>query len=322
MKPAPIVPALRVGVSALFDPGDTPHARTFLRALCVARNSLPHLQQVQWRFLDDGAHAGRGATVARQFVDWRADVVIGHFSSDAAMGAAQVYQRAGIALLTPAATLDDLTLQHANVFRFCPSDRQLAADLVAWLHGREWRVVHVSADDSAHGQGLARAIVRAAGRQGLRVVPQPEQAQVEVFAGRLRASRQHWHARRAAGSKTPLVLTDDAASVYLGAAQDRDPDSYVIGFGGADRSGESGAAQLRTLFNAVPETYHRESLLMLHVVAQLAVGPWRNRELLPALQTTRFDTPLGEVAFSEGELQGVRTGLWRIGPAGLTPLSG
>lgn len=322
MMPTSNTPALRVGVSALFDPSETPHARTFLRALCVARNVLPGLQRIQWRFLDDGADARRGAEVARQFVEWRADVVIGHFSSDAAMGAAEVYRQAGIPLLTPAATFDGLTQQHANVFRFCPSDRQLAADLVDWLTGRKWQVVHVSADDSAHGQGLASAIAKTAAQAGLRRVVEREQAQVEVFAGRLRASREHWQSRRAAGSKATLVLTDDAASMQLGTAQEADDSTYVIGFGAADQAFGSGDAQLQALFNAPPETYYRESLLMLHVLAQLATGAWRRHELLQALQTTRFDTPLGEVAFTRGERHGVWTQLWRIGPAGLIPLSG
>lgn len=321
MMPASIAPALKVGVSALFDPNDTPHARTFLRALCVARNFLPGLQQVQWRFLDDGAEAGRGAEVARQFVEWGADIVIGHFSSDAAMGAAEVYQQAGIPLLTPAATIDCLTLQHANVFRFCPSDRQLAADLIGWLNVQGWQALHVNADDSAHGQALACAIAKAAEQAGIRRVSQREQAQVEVFAGRLRASRQYRQARRAAGSRTPLVLTDDAASAQLGAAQESDQNSYVIGFGCAEQTHASGEAQLRSLFNAAPETYFRESLLMLHVMAQLATGGWGRGELLRALQTTRFKTPQGDVAFTGGERLGVCTQLWRVGPAGLIPLS-
>ncbi|EPM69538.1 hypothetical protein A3SM_28795, partial [Pseudomonas syringae pv. actinidiae ICMP 18886] len=137
------MPGLRVGVSALFDPADTPHARTFMRALAVARNCIPGLARVQWHFLDDGANAARGAEVAQHMIDWQADVVVGHFSSDAAIIAAPLYQQAGIALLTPAATIDRLTLEHFNVFRFCPSDRQLAGDLVSWLASRQWQRVHV-----------------------------------------------------------------------------------------------------------------------------------------------------------------------------------
>ncbi|MCF5386568.1 amino acid ABC transporter substrate-binding protein, partial [Pseudomonas syringae] len=66
------LPGLRVGVSALFDPDDTPHARTFLRALAVARNCMPGLERVQRRIIDDAANAVRGDDVARQMIDWKA----------------------------------------------------------------------------------------------------------------------------------------------------------------------------------------------------------------------------------------------------------
>lgn len=318
VEPAP----LRVGVSALFDPADTPHARTFLRALCVARNLIPGLQSVQWLFLDDGANAERGIEVAQQMIEWHADVVIGHFSSDAAIAAARLYEQAAIALLTPAATIDCLTQEHANVFRFCPSDRYLAASLVSWLQIRQWQALHIAADDSAHGRALARAIAAAARQTGLPVVADREQAQVEIFAGRLRASRRHWQARRAAGSRTPLVLTDDAASPQLGAASADDLDTYVIGFGKPQGRRCLAATLYRTMFQGSPKTYFRESLLTLLVVAQLAAKAARGEQLVEVLQTSRFATPLGEVGFVKGQYQGASHQIWQVGTAGLVPLSG
>ncbi|KTB70244.1 MULTISPECIES: ABC transporter substrate-binding protein [Pseudomonas] len=317
------VPGLRVGVSALFDPHDTPHARTFMRALAVARNCVPGLARVQWHFLDDGANAVRGAEVARHMIDWKADLIIGHFSSDAAVSAAALYRQAGIALLTPAATIDGLTLEHPNAFRFCPSDRQLAGDLVSWLASRQWRRVHVQADDSAHGQALCVAICEALVRAGLQRVEEPEHADVEVFAGRLKPSREHWQARRQAGSNRPLVLTDDAASPYLGCAEDQRGKTFVIGFGTPDNPGNGchASALHQMLFAAEPHTYFRESLLMLYVLAELADGGLRAGQLLNALQHTTFNTPLGAVGFDRGELRGAMTCVWTPGPTGLTPVS-
>lgn len=316
------VPALRVGVSALFNPADTPHARTFLRALCVARNFMPALSQLQWHFLDDGASASRGAEVARQMIEWKADVVVGHFSSDAAISAATLYRQAAIPLLTPAATIDALTLENPNAFRFCPSDRQLAADLLAWLPMQGWRVLHIGADDSAHGRSLAASLSEAAKRAGLCQVTDPEKAQVEIFAGRLRASRDHWRARRAAGSKRPLVFTDDALSPHIGVAQSGDLDSYVIGFAEPDSGSCASHPRHRLLFGSATSTYYRESLLMFHVLEQLATSSLRKAELAHALNHTTFETPLGQVGFDQGECRGTFNRIWRIGPAGLIPLSG
>ncbi|KFE50915.1 ABC transporter substrate-binding protein [Pseudomonas syringae] len=310
----------KVGVSALFDPADTPHARTFLRAMSVARNGIPGFDRVHWQFCDDGANAERAAQVARQMVAAKVDLVIGHFSSDAAMVAANIYRQAGIGLLSPAATIDCLTQDNPNVFRFCPADRHLAKDLVAWLRRRQWNCVHIDADPSAHGQALAKVIAQAASDAGIRRTIAREQAQVEVFAGRLASSREHWHARRRSGSQRALVLTDDAASPYLGNAAAQDANTYVIGFG-ASRSSASESIAHHALFGAAPETYWRESLLMFHVLAQLARRAWRPTELLHALNHQTFTTPLGPVSFDQGECRGARIRLWQVGPTGLMPIA-
>lgn len=313
---------LKIGVSALFDPGDTPHARTFLRALATARNVIPALAEVDWHFLDDGAHVERGAEVARAMIGWGADIVVGHFSSDAALGAAPVYRAAGIALLTPAATLDRLTQDYHNVFRFCPSDRQLAKDLMRFIQRQGWQSLRVAADGSAHGQALARAITGAANQAGLRQSGDRQQAEVEVFAGRLRSSREHWQARRAAGSRTPLILTDDAASPYLGVADACDASTWVIGFGAVGQGAETCPATQwhRSLFGDLPQTYYRESLLLFHVLGQLAGQHLRRTRLLDALNHSTWRTPLGDVGFDQGECRGACNRVWHLGPQGLMPI--
>ncbi|MFS2158908.1 ABC transporter substrate-binding protein [Pseudomonas sp. Pseusp122] len=314
---------LKVGISALFDPADTPHARTFMRALATARNTLPALAQVEWHFLDDGAHRERGADVARAMVQWGADIVVGHFSSDAALGAVPIYRAAGIALLTPAATLDRLTLDHHNVFRFCPSDRQLARDLLRFIRQCGWQSVHIDADGSAHGQALAQAIAAAASKAGLRQLAGCDQAEVEVFAGRLRASREHWQGRRAAGSRGPLILTDDAASPYLGVAASDDRNTWVIGFGAVGQGADACPATRwhLTLFDGLPQSYYRESLLLFQVLGQLAGRGLRRTRLLDALNHSTWRTPLGDVGFDQGECRGACNRVWHLGPNGLLPVA-
>ncbi len=97
---------LEVGISALFEPQVTRHARTFMRALAVARSHFPGLSQVKFIFRDDGASQETALAVVRYFIQQGVDLVVGHFSSDAALSAAQYYRQAGIPLLTPAATMD------------------------------------------------------------------------------------------------------------------------------------------------------------------------------------------------------------------------
>ncbi|RON03896.1 ABC transporter substrate-binding protein [Pseudomonas brassicacearum] len=312
---------MKVAVSALFDPADTPHARTFMRALALARNTLPGLARVQWRFLDDGAHPVRAAEVARELIAWQANIVIGHFSSDAAMAAAPLYQAAGILLLTPAATLDSLTVEHPNVLRGCPSDRQLAVDLVRWLDARGWHRLYLDADPSAHGQALRSVITQTARQAGLQPVEDPEQAQVEVFSGRLRSSREYWRKRRDSGIQRPIMLTDDAASVHLGCADEDDRNTYVIGFDAATELTTGCAVLLehKAWFGTGPQTYGLESLKLLYVLDALIAVPEHPGGWIKRLTPFTFQSPWGEVRFKDGECLGAHHRIWQLGPTGLGP---
>lgn len=100
---------LTVGMSAVFDPAVTAHARTFLRAVCVARNYIPQLVNARFLFADDAADPTIAGDVAARFVNAGVDLVIGHLSSDAAVAVSETYLEAGISLITPAATADAVT---------------------------------------------------------------------------------------------------------------------------------------------------------------------------------------------------------------------
>lgn len=314
--------SMKVGVSAVFDPAVTPHARTFLRALAAGRNLIPGLATVQWHWLDDAADPRQAAEVAQRMVEWGADLVLGHFSSDAALAAAPLYAQAGIALLTPAATMQCLSGQ-PNLLRGCPSDRQLAGDLLGWIIRQRWQCLSVQADDSAHGQALAAAIRCSAVTQGLQLVADREQADAEVFAGRLKASRTYWQARRQAGCQRPLVFTDDAVSPFFIGGQsvsEQAEQTWVIGFHPGPEQCPA-ARQHQQWFASPPQTYYRESLRLLHGIGALAQRQRPDRHsVLDALRNEVFATPLGPLAFSQNELRDAATQLWRLGPHGLQPV--
>jgi len=75
---------------------------------------------------DDQCDAVKAEEAAQKLIAARADVVIGHFCSNAALAAAKLYDKAGITMITPAATLSALTEAGlANVIRVSPrSDSQ------------------------------------------------------------------------------------------------------------------------------------------------------------------------------------------------------
>jgi branched-chain amino acid transport system substrate-binding protein len=58
---------------------------------------------------DDQCDAARAEEAAQKLIAAHADVVIGHFCSNASLAAAKLYDKAGITMITPAATLPALT---------------------------------------------------------------------------------------------------------------------------------------------------------------------------------------------------------------------
>ncbi|MBH8608761.1 ABC transporter substrate-binding protein [Thermoactinomyces sp. CICC 10521] len=99
--------------------------------------AVEHLQHrysqkiiVNWK--DDMARADRAIEVAHHFVKQRVDGVVGHFSSECALAAANIYRQHGIPLIAPAST-HPLLSDYSNVFRLSHNDDTVCYYLASWL---------------------------------------------------------------------------------------------------------------------------------------------------------------------------------------------
>lgn len=302
---------LKVGITALFEPQVTRHARTFMRALAVARSKLPGLSKIEFLFRDDGASEETALTVARYFIKNEVDVVVGHFSSDAALSTAQHYRRAGIPLITPAATMDALCEPANGAFRLCPPDKQLAMKLIDFVISRSWSKLDVGADDSAHGMALARAVCDEASRRGLSVIVPGGECDAEIFAGRLGKSREKILACANKAKNNPLILTDDAASPSLGVKPHKSPDVYIVGIPAVTTPlSDLFGKYCRQHYGDEPETYYMECIAAFQIIAQLAESNKTN--YLYLLCEKDFETVLGKISFIYGESRHSVHKVWEL----------
>lgn len=106
---------------------------------------------------DDKATVAVALDVANTFVAAGVDAVVGHFNSDCARAAGQIYHAAGIPFLMPAATAPDL-IDVTRGYRICASDDAQIAALSTWLQLRDQRLTEVWQDGSPYAARLAAAL--------------------------------------------------------------------------------------------------------------------------------------------------------------------
>ncbi len=106
---------------------------------------------------DDQHDPKQAVSIANKLVDSGVIGVIGHFNSSCSIPASDVYNRAGIPMITPASTNPELTERgYKGVFRVCGRDDQqgkVAADFV--LNYLKAKRVAILQDKTTYGQGLA-----------------------------------------------------------------------------------------------------------------------------------------------------------------------
>jgi branched-chain amino acid transport system substrate-binding protein len=106
---------------------------------------------------DDQHDPKQAVSLANKMVNEGAAGVIGHFNSSCSIPASDVYNRAGIPMITPGSTNPQLTEKgYRNVFRVCGRDDQqgkVGAEFVS--RNLQLKRVAVLHDKTTYGQGLA-----------------------------------------------------------------------------------------------------------------------------------------------------------------------
>ena len=123
---------------------------------------------------DDGCDAQQASSVANQFVQQKAALVVGHFCSSASIQAAAVYAQAGILQITPASSDPKLTEDAAskgwtNIFSIAGrADAQggVAGEYLASKY--KGKKVAIVDDKSPYGKGLAEETRKAMNKKGLK----------------------------------------------------------------------------------------------------------------------------------------------------------
>ncbi len=109
---------------------------------------------------DDQADPKTGATVAQKLVDAKVAAVIGHLNSGVTIPASEIYNKAGIPVISGAATNPTLTERGLKgVFRTVGRDDQQGPAIAAYITAElKAKKVAILDDKTAYGEGLANEV--------------------------------------------------------------------------------------------------------------------------------------------------------------------
>jgi branched-chain amino acid transport system substrate-binding protein len=112
---------------------------------------------------DDQGDPKIGTTVAQKLVDAHVAAVIGHLNSGVTIPASEIYNRAGIPVISGSATNPELTERGLKgVFRTVGRDDQQGPAIAAYIAGEmKGRTVAIVDDKTAYGEGLAGEVEKA-----------------------------------------------------------------------------------------------------------------------------------------------------------------
>jgi branched-chain amino acid transport system substrate-binding protein len=123
-------------------------------------------------FQDDGNTLDRTLGIAQEFAaDTDVSFVIGHWTSDHTIPAAQIYDQAGVILLAPTTTNPLLTQKgYSSAFRLSVTDAETGAKMAAYAKSQGFQKIAVYYSDSLLGKALSLAFEASAKADGIDVI--------------------------------------------------------------------------------------------------------------------------------------------------------
>ena len=122
---------------------------------------------------DDQADPKTGATVAQKLVDAKVAAVIGHLNSGVTIPASEIYNKAGIPVISGSATNPALTERGLKtVFRTVGRDDQQGPAIAAYIAGElKGKKVAIIDDKTAYGEGIANEVEKTLKAAKINVLP-------------------------------------------------------------------------------------------------------------------------------------------------------
>lgn len=119
----------KIGLAIALGKDANSHTQTFIEAINYSLKHFPEFKQNTLKIVNDEKSLDGGIRAAGELIEWGADVVVGHFSSIAALAALPLYSRQSIPLILPASTACELgdynRVNQIELFRYQKDNSEL-----------------------------------------------------------------------------------------------------------------------------------------------------------------------------------------------------
>jgi branched-chain amino acid transport system substrate-binding protein len=280
-------------------------------------------QQLQLITVDDFCDPDQAVAAAKKLVSDGVIFVVGHMCSGASIPASEIYEAAGVLMISPYSSNPMLTeLGRANVFRVVPRDDRSGIVTGNYL-ADHWsdKKIAILHDDTVYGKGIAELTKEQLNRRGVSEViyqtyvpggknyaaemAELEAADIDVlFIGGYPTEIALM--ARAAGDRgypVQLVAGNGLTAEDFGLIAGPAAEGTVF-LDVADPRGRAEAAPVVERFRASgfePQGYTLYAYTAVQVWTQAAekAGSLEIRAMIAALRQHQFDTVLGAIAFDE-----------------------
>lgn len=307
---------LKLGMSADLSPNGSIHTQTFLRAVNYIEHWLKKnsMFQVDLLLVSDNASASGATEAAKYLLEQKVDAIVGHFASEAAMAAMEVYESQLIPVLLPAATAVALTQKYKNCFRVCPADDQQLIWIQQFLILHRLFCVKWLSVTYQQSQAMKLQWQKEASSELKLVMNLPD---CGILIGRYHYVVEYLNR----STKTyPVMLTDDAFHSHLG--QDVNTISrpiWVCGFEDHLEQTETNSvrAWYQDHYQGQPNTYFFETIAAVqHIVYCFQMIKESDLSWLTCIGETVSQTVLGKLHFQQQENPAAHFCIWRATPTG------
>ena len=297
-------------------------------------------QKVRLIFGDDDCNGEQAVAVAKKLVQEKIAFVVGHYCSGASIPASEIYEKAGVIMISPSSTNPQLTEQgRKNVFRVCGRD-DVQGQIAGHYLAERWRRANIAIlhDGSTYGSGLAAETKKALNEGGVRevlyrdfpagaddysaVVAAIEEATATVVYIGGYSTEAGLIARQAsdAGLKLQLIAGDAVTTEdFWTIAGDAGEGTLVTFF--KDPTGNPEAQPVLASFRArgvepVGDMLYAYAAVQAWAQAVRQAGTLDVTKIIEALHANEFTTVLGKIRFDEkGDVKepGFDWYIWRQG---------